>query len=54
MSPTPVSSKDKSGNYDIGMCIRFLRREHPEWKPDQMEAVCLETARKAHGEKREK
>jgi len=39
MSPIPSSS--------MSACMRFVRKEHPEWEQDQRVAVCLATLRKA-------
>lgn len=40
--PIPVPSSEDN----LGACIRFLRREHPEMKQDQRVAICLDLARK--------
>jgi len=48
--PIPVPKKQGKG-YDLGNCIRFLRKERLDMKADQRVAVCLDVARKAHGDK---
>ncbi len=37
MSPLPI---------DVGLCIRKLRKEKPDMKPDQRLAICLDVARR--------
>lgn len=36
--PIPSSS--------MGACLRFIRKEHPEWSRDKKIAVCLDVTKK--------
>jgi len=47
--PVPESTDD------IGVCVRFLRREKPHMSSDQRVAICLDLARqKGKDKKKEK
>lgn len=49
--PIPVPPMDKKGNFDLGECIRHLRRKGYSDSKQRIR-ICLETARKAHGKRK--
>jgi len=44
--PVPKPNEDKKGF--ISRCIPYVKREHPDWKPDKCVAVCHSIWREKH------
>ena len=47
--PIPVPKRDDKGNFALGECIRFLRRDKPDMDAKQRMAICLSVGRKGKG-----